>query len=368
MHLYIHVPFCARRCSYCDFAIAVRRHTPSRDYLDAVLREWAARQEDPIWAGSPVLETIYLGGGTPSRLAPEILTELLDRIAGDRALAADAEVTLEANPDDVTPELAERWREAGVTRVSLGAQSFSAPALAWMHRTHAADQVARAIETLRLAGLDNLSLDLIYGLPDAVPRDWSADLDRALALEPAHLSLYGLTVEPRTPVMRWMARGDTLPAPESRAADEYLLAHQRLVAAGYEHYEVSNAARPGARSRHNQAYWNRRAYLGVGPSAHSALAHRRWWNVREWEDYRRRVSAGQSPEAGFELLSPEQVALEELYLGLRTDRGVVAERVDPVESRRWQEAGWAVVEGGRLRLTAEGWLRLDPLVARLTHC
>lgn len=368
MHLYIHVPFCARRCSYCDFAIAVRRPTPSRAYLEAILREWSARQDEPIWAGSPVVETIYLGGGTPSRLAPDALAELLSRIRADRALAEDAEVTLEANPDDVTPERADRWREAGITRVSLGAQSFSAPALQWMHRTHTGEQIAHAVRTLRLSGFHNVSLDLIYGLPEEVPRDWPADLERALALEPAHLSLYGLTVEPQTPLKRWMARGEVVPAPESRAADEYLLAHRRLVAAGYEHYEVSNAARPGARSRHNQAYWNRRPYLGLGPSAHSALAGRRWWNVREWEDYRRRVSAGQSAQAGSESLEPDQVALEELYLGLRTDRGVPADRIDPVESHRWQEAGWGRVEAGRLTLTALGWLRLDPLVARLTHC
>lgn len=368
MHLYIHVPFCARRCSYCDFAIAVRRQVPSQAYAAAILREWAGWQEHAVWLESPAVETIYFGGGTPSRLAADQLAALLRRFRRDRAVVAEAEITLEANPDDVTPANAAAWSEAGVNRVSLGAQSFSRQALDWMHRTHNEAQIGNAVHTLRSAGLRNLSLDFIYALPAGIERDWNNDLDRALALEPTHLSLYALTVESGTPLGHWTARGEATPAPDDRAADEFLASHQRLSQAGFEHYEVSNAARPGFRARHNSAYWRRRPFIGLGPAAHSGFGALRTWNLREWEEYRRRSEAGESVCSASETLVPEQVALEELYLGLRTSEGVEASRVPSEHAERWRRAGWATEQGERLRLTPEGWLRLDALVASLTHC
>jgi len=271
VHIYVHVPFCARRCSYCDFAIAVRREVPSDAFASALLAEWAGWQSHAWWADSPRIASIYFGGGTPSRLASAALTAILDRIRADRPVDADAELTLEANPDDVTPESAAAWAAAGINRVSLGAQSFSPPALEWMHRTHSAAQIAVAAQTLQRAGLLNWSLDLIYALPASIPRSWPGDLAQALALGPKHLSLYGLTVERGTPLGRWTARGESLPAPEERAATEFLLAHQLLAERGFEHYEVSNAALPGHRARHNSAYWHRRPFIGLGPSAHSAM-------------------------------------------------------------------------------------------------
>ncbi len=365
MHLYIHVPFCARRCSYCDFAIAVRRVVPSEEYLNAVLAEWQSLATHPAWDLSPGLDTIYLGGGTPSRLAPASLTALLRRITADRSLADDAEVTLEANPDDVTPQAAEGWIAAGVNRISLGAQSFSDAALNWMHRTHDVRQIGQAVTTLRTAGHDNLSLDLIYGLPDSVERDWEADLHRALSLDPEHFSFYGLTIEPGTALSKWTTRGDSIPLPDDRAAGEYLTAHEAVTRAGYEHYEVSNAAKPGARARHNAAYWARRPFLGIGPAAHSGVGEVRSWNVREWEQYRRNVVSGIAAVSESESLSPEQVALEDLYLGLRTSDGLPVSRVPSEILDRWASAGWARSLGGRVRLTPEGWLRLDALVANL---
>jgi oxygen-independent coproporphyrinogen-3 oxidase len=271
-------------------------------------------------------------------------------------------VTLEANPEDVTLAAAGAWRAAGVNRVSLGVQSFDAAVLQWMHRTHTAAQIPRAVEALRWAGIMDISLDLIFGLPAALGRDWATDLAHALALKPEHLSLYGLTVEAHTPLGQWTGRGEVTPVDDDRYAEEFLLAHSALREHGYEHYEISNAARPGHHARHNSAYWRRAPCLGLGPSAHSGFGSERRWNVREWAAYQRLVACGKSPLEGRELLDPDAVALEELYLGLRTSEGLAADRVPAMVMAEWLDAGWAQTGSGRLRLTPEGWLRLDALV------
>jgi oxygen-independent coproporphyrinogen-3 oxidase len=363
VHLYFHVPFCARRCSYCDFAIAVRRDVPSDAYVHAVLREWEGWRSHESWVGSGVVDTIYFGGGTPSRLDPRGISTILKRIAGDRRISSSAEVTLEANPDDVTPERAEAWVSAGVNRISLGAQSFDPAVLTWMHRTHTAAQVPAAVRTLRNAGIEQLSLDLIFGLPASLGRSWRADLDRALELGADHLSLYGLTVEDHTPLARWTARGEVAPVDEDRYAAEFLESDAVLTGAGYEHYEVSNYARPSRRARHNSAYWRRAPFIGLGPSAHSGWGRQRRWNLREWPAYERAVTAGGSPVAGSERLDDEAAELEELYLGLRTRDGVAGERLPPGSVAQWLSSGWASVADGRIRLSPEGWLRLDALAA-----
>src|SRR5437870_8868885 len=309
-HLYLHVPFCQRRCSYCDFSIAVRKHIPARAYVDAVLGELAAvcpadPGREPRGFGGESLDTLYLGGGTPSLLPPDAISALLTslRDAFHVTSSRDAvEVTLEANPEDVTPDSARAWRRAGVNRVSLGAQSFDDRVLQWMHRSHDAARIGDAVRALRAAGFDNISLDLIFALPADLERDWARDLDLACALLPAHLSLYGLTVEERTPLARWISRGAAAAPDDERYAEEYLLAHERLTASGYQFYEVSNAARDGRRSRHNSAYWSGRPYLGLGPAAHSFDGRARRWNVREWEAYRRTIVAGRSAVGAEEVL------------------------------------------------------------------
>ena len=368
MHVYVHVPFCARRCSYCDFAIAVRREVPSASFAGLIAREWAGWQSHPAWNAAPALDTIYFGGGTPSRLDPGAIGAMLACFTGDRPLAAGAEVTLEANPDDVTAESAAAWRTAGVNRISLGAQSFDPEVLRWMHRTHDREQIALAVRTLRSAGFEDISLDLIYAVPLALERDWAADLDRALALSPTHLSFYGLTVEPVTPLGKWTLRGDAVALDDERAATEFLMANARLVAAGFEHYEVSSAALPGHRARHNSAYWRRAPFIGLGPSAHSGFAEARRWNLRNWEEYRRRAEAGQCLVAGEEVLDREQIGREDLYLGLSTSDGLAEDRVPRAALRGWTDAGWARLADSRVVLTPEGWLRLDALVASLSRC
>lgn len=367
MHLYVHVPFCARRCSYCDFAIAVRRDTPVEEFVAAVGREWALRREHPSVRRDPELTTVYFGGGTPSRLPPAAIGELLARFGEGARLDTGAEVTLEANPDDVTPERAEGWARAGVTRVSLGVQSHDPAVLAWMHRTHEAGQVAPAVAALHAAGIRDVSVDLIFALPPALRRDWLRDLDLTLALEPTHVSLYGLTVEPQTTLARWAARGEVVPVADDRYAEEYLEAHDVLVNAGFDHYEVSSAGRPGFRARHNSAYWRGAEYVGVGPSAHSYLDGVRSWNVRDWSEYARRVAAGEPLQGGEERISADQWRLEQLYLGLRTDHGLPPWQVPDGARAAWLGAGWAVAGEDRLRLTVEGWLRLDALVSAVAE-
>jgi oxygen-independent coproporphyrinogen-3 oxidase len=365
MHIYIHVPFCARRCSYCDFAIAVRRDTPSNAFLRAVLDEWTLWQDHPVWIDTPRIATVYFGGGTPSRLSRETVGAILQRIRNDRVVEQDAEITLEANPEDINAAAAESWRAMGINRISLGAQSFDPAVLEWMHRTHTREQIADAVRVLSRVGFENLSLDLIFGLPEHLARDWPRDMEEALALEPTHVSLYGLTVEQRTPLSRWIVQGRCRAPDDDRSAEEYLEAHHRLRAAGFEHYEVSNAARPGFRARHNSAYWAGAHYIGLGPSAHSYVGGERRWNVREWAAYERAMRSGGAVVAGCERVSGSRERLERIYLGLRTSRGVEAGLLTPALAERWRGSGWARVCDGRVCLTPEGWLRLDALVAAL---
>lgn len=362
VHIYVHVPFCARRCSYCDFAIAVRRETPDREFVAAIEREWRAWVSSQVHADEQV-DTLYFGGGTPSRLDPESIAQLIRTVHADRRLAPDAEVTLETNPDDVTPARADAWRTAGITRVSLGVQSHDPAVLEWMHRTHRVEQVPAAMTALRNAGIDNISVDLIFALPPELSRDWSADLERTIALRPNHVSLYGLTVEPHTPLFHWTERGTAHAAPDDRYADEYLVAHRQFESAGLEHYEVSNAGQPGFRSRHNSIYWSGADYLGLGPSAHSLEGGARRWNVREWADYHARSIAGDTVSGGMETLGDEARALERHYLGLRTTTGLPEGEVPENARNIWVREGWASVDNGRVVLTVEGWLRLDALVA-----
>lgn len=361
-HAYVHVPFCARRCSYCDFAIAVRRDVPVDDFIAAVDRELTVRA-----LSTPLpLETLYFGGGTPSRLGGEGLARLVQAVAARLPLTVNAEVTVEANPEDVTPKVATRWAEAGVNRVSLGVQSFDERVLDWMHRGHGADAPGAAITALRDAGIANISVDLIYALPEGLGRNWSDDITRALALNPDHLSCYGLTVEPATPLGRWVERGETAPPGEEHYESDFLETHERLTSVGFSHYEVSNYALPGRQSRHNSSYWRGVPYLGIGPSAHGFDGRVRRWNVREFAAWARQLDDGADPIGGSESLTQEQLAIEAAYLGLRAQTGLKLQWADVSLVASWVREGWATVAHETLRLTPMGWLRLDALVAALT--
>ena len=347
---------------YCDFSIAVRSSVPAADYLDGIERELSR-------VVSSSLETVYLGGGTPSKLAGDGIRALLDLIRAKFVLPTDAEVTIEANPEDVTPASVGAWTAAGINRLSLGAQSFHDNVLTWMHRTHDAKQIKESVRIAKEGGIDNISLDLIFALPPEIDRSWSDDLDAALELELQHVSLYGLTIEPATPLSRWIDQRRVSTTGEDRYAEEFLLAHERLTSQGFAHYEVSNFALRGKESRHNSAYWTGEPYLGIGPAAHSFDGTRRRWNVKPYAEWLARLRSGEPVVEGEELLDSQNSAAERVYLGLRTRDGYhigTAADADRATAERWARAGWAVIDGDLVRLNPEGWLRLDALATGLT--
>ena len=364
-HVYVHVPFCARRCAYCDFSIAVRRVVPVEDYVSALDRELTIRFGDtPAWT----VDTLYLGGGTPSRLGGAGVARAIETIRGRLSLAEGAEVTIEANPEDIFADAVAAWRDAGVNRLSIGAQSFDDDVLAWMHRTHDASAIGRSVDMARRGGIENVSIDLIFALPEEVKRSWASDVARALDLEPSHVSLYGLTVEPQTPLGRWQNRGNVHEAPDDRYESEFLHAHDQMTAAGFEHYEVSNFGLPGRRSRHNSAYWNEAPYAGLGPSAHEFDGRCRRWNTLAYVDWLRKLGAGRDPVEQSEELTFENRTAERVYLGLRTVDGLVLSGFELDRARPWIDAGWATLDSDhRIRLTPLGWLRLEALSTDLTH-
>lgn len=364
-HVYLHVPFCARRCSYCDFSIAVRRTVPVEEYLAALERELSTRfGAEP----STEVDTIYLGGGTPSRLGGSGVARAIALVERHFPLAHGGELTIEANPEDVDASAVEAWATAGVNRLSLGSQSFDDRVLAWMHRTHDAGDVERAVRAARAGGIDNLSLDLIFALPAELGRDLHADVRHLVALRPDHVSLYGLTVESATPLGRWVARGEAVERPEEGYESEFLAAHELLESSGLEHYEVSNYGRPGKRSRHNSAYWSGVPYVGLGPSAHGFDGSIRRWNARSYADWRDRALAGVDPLEGEERLTEANRCAESVYLALRSDGGLALLPGERDVVAPWEVAGWVVIAAdGRLRCTPLGWLRLDALAAALTH-
>lgn len=338
---------------------------PVEEYLRALDAELSLRFGD---TGPTAVDSIYFGGGTPSRLGAEGLARALEIVARRFVPVRGGEVTAEANPEDIVRESVLAWRGAGINRLSIGAQSFDERALEWMHRTHDSAAIRNAVDSARQAGITNLSLDLIFALPSALGRAFASDVERLLALEPDHVSLYGLTVEPATPLGRWVARGREVEQPEEGYEADYLTAHRLLSQAGFQHYEVSNYARQGRRARHNSAYWSGAAYVGLGPAAHGFDGAVRRWNAHAYADWRTRAMSGADPIEGSEELTAENRIAESVYLGLRSDSGLLMGGQELQLVAPWISAGWTTLDSdGLLRCTPEGWLRLDSLAASLTH-
>lgn len=364
---YIHVPFCAHRCGYCNFTLIAGRDDLIEGYLDALARE-LGRLEHP----RPV-DTLFLGGGTPTHLPPEQLERLLRLVGRWFELSAGGEFSVEANPIDVSAERVARLAAAGVNRLSLGAQSFSVDKLRVLERDHKADDIPRAVELARSA-FDSVSLDLIFAAPGETPADWRRDLDEALRLVPDHVSTYGLTYEKGTSYWSRRDRGELANLPEETERAMYEAAIDALTGAGYEHYEVSNFAQPGRRCRHNEIYWLGGTFYAAGPGAAGFERGERRINHRSTTTWMRRVLAGEDAVAERETLSPEERLRERLVFGLRRIEGVdlaalseefgldtIALIQTPLEKLLRHEL--ISIDTAQLRLTRSGLMVSDAVVA-----
>ena len=359
--LYIHVPFCRGKCPYCDFY-----STPALSLVKAWLE--SLRKEALFYTDSfPAFDSLYLGGGTPTILSDDAFKELIDFLRGHFKLADDAEITVEANPEDLTRGKLAALRACGINRLSIGAQSFNDEELATLKRRHSARDAEVAIENARSAGFSNIGIDLICLVPGQTEESWMSSLRRALSFEPAHLSCYQMTFEEKTPFGRMKAEGRIAVADEETERYFFLLTSRFLQEHGFIHYEISNFARDEAsRSRHNGKYWRHVPYLGLGPSAHSFDGATRWWNLRSVKEYCRALDKGSRPVEGSEMLTTEQLRLERLFLGMRTRDGIsltdasIASSPEDVLSPLTQ-SGLVRLEDGRILPTVEGFLVADRL-------
>ena len=378
--LYLHIPFCEHKCIYCDF-YSIENLRGMDAFLDALDREFGMVGKH---ASCERFGTIYFGGGTPSLLSPVQLERILSRLYSTFSVEPGAEVTLETNPGTVDGKKLKDYRSLGINRLSVGIQSFRQAELDFMTRIHSADQAKDCVRAAHRAGFDNVSVDLFFALPGQTMEGWQSNLRQAVDLQPRHISAYSLIVERGTPLARMVAAKQVSPLPLEQDAAMYEWTMEFLAARGYDHYEVSNYAEPGYRSRHNSGYWRHANYLGFGPSAHSFWnsgegGRRRWWNIANLGTYVEKVSRGIEPVAGDESLTDQQLFEEAIMLGLRSDgvdidllRGQygfgLSESVRSFVGGLIQE-NLAVLEGHRFRLTDRGYLVCDEICERiLTQC
>ena len=374
--LYVHIPFCAQRCSYCDFYFVTtqRRQT---EFIDALCLEIA---QSARTFPNTLLSTIYFGGGTPSLLPSQAIAHILAQICTSFDTSQVDEITLEANPEDINAPVLEELIRAGITRISLGVQSFRNADLSFMNRCHNSDQALQACKLIQSAELSSWSLDLIFGVPGASTKIWLDNLNRAIETQVPHISTYNLTIEPRTPLHKQVANGIVKPVSDEHAADQFQQSMDTLTSMGYEHYEISNFALPGHRAKHNTRYWQHTNYLGIGPSAHSfwwqsdkAL---RWQNVCSLRKYLETVTIAESPTVTQETLSMRDLARERVMLALRTSEGLDLDDLkntyglDIIAHKRnellqMKAQGFIVQQGTHIRLTTQGLHVCDNLTAKL---
>jgi len=366
--IYIQVPFCQTKCTYCNFHTGVVSRDRYEPYAAAVCREILGTAEPE--KGRPV-DTVYFGGGTPSLLAPAALARIVETLSRRFDLADDREVTLEADPETITAEKAAAWLEAGFNRVSLGVQSFDDRELQAAGRMHRRADVYRANEFLRAAGFANISMDLIAGLPHQTRETWDDSVAELLGVRPEHVSIYMLEIDEGSRLGKESLAGGSrysagaIPTDDAMA-DFYESACARLAAAGYEHYEISNWALPGFRSRHNLKYWRREPYLGLGAGAHSFDGATRWANVHDSARYVACIEQGTSPREQIELVTPEQALDEEFFLGLRQLEGIDLARIEATYGANGLRARFATLRDRIAALREQGLVELDGTRLRLT--
>ena len=369
--LYIHIPFCRSKCQYCDFYSLSGREDRMDEYQKALL---AHLTESAPHAGAYTVDTVYFGGGTPSFYGDKRLIELLKRIKKLFRVDKNAEITLEANPDSVDLKMLKRLRRAGFNRISLGVQSADDAQLADLGRPHTFTQAQQAVEWARKAKFDNLSLDLIYGLPGQSQESWHSTVEQVLALEPDHISAYGLKVEEGTPLYQRVERGESMPDDDMQA-DCYLWTVERLGQTGYGQYEISNFAKEGKLSRHNWKYWMTQPYMGFGPGAHSDFGGRRYSFVRDLSSYIKGVLEGGPIVDEDDEIPEKERGSEYLMLRLRTVHGIEEweyrreyfMNFQPIQDRlkEFAQHGLAIQQNGRWRLTAQGFLLSNAIIGTL---
>jgi len=369
--LYLHIPFCKQACYYCDFHFSTNQEVRS-ELVNCLVKEIELQQN---YLSSKAIDTIYFGGGTPSLLPADELNALINTIEKHFSVSANAEITLEANPDDLTSQKLQELKSIGVNRLSIGIQSFHNEFLTFLHRAHNASTAIQCVDAARKAGFENISIDLIYGMPNESETIWLKDIEQAIALSPEHISCYSLTIEEKTVFGRWAASGKLSPAADEVAARHLELLMERLTKAGYEHYEISNFARPGFYSRHNTSYWQQHQYLGIGPSAHSYNGVSRQFNISNNHLYIKSLQQGVVPFEK-EVLSREDLINEYLLTSLRTHWGanvltlkehyaydVLAEDGEYIQSLLEQHL--AILKGEHLVLTNKGKLLADKISSDL---
>jgi oxygen-independent coproporphyrinogen-3 oxidase len=372
---YIHVPFCAQICNYCDFYRILHNPDSEGQYVEAVAAEIGLRLTAEH-SEQPQLETLYFGGGTPTVLAIDSWSRIFAALNRDFTFAPDIEVTAEANPESATLEKLTRLAELGVNRVSFGAQSFEPANLARLGRIHSSEQVGLAVENARKAGFAKISLDLIYGLPDETDQSLLSDLKHAVALAPQHLSFYALTLEGDVPMRSQVARGELAMPDDDILASRYLKGVEYLASEGYHHYEISNFARPGHECRHNLTYWMRQDYYAFGPAAVSTIGGVRIKNDPDLDGYIRNLARGKLPPRDEENITPPKQLLETIMLSLRLNSGLDVGQLRDVYGydvtgargkllRDLQAQGDLVADGERICLTAQGMFRSDLIAACL---
>jgi len=370
--VYVHVPFCASRCGYCDFNTYTAQElmrdgttVTQSNYVDSLIAEIKMASQQ---LGAKPISTIFFGGGTPTLLAPAAIEKTLVRLEQEFGFLDDIEITIEANPDSVTSESLGRLREAGINRISFGMQSAVPHVLATLERTHSPEGLVAAALAAKAVGFEHLSVDLIYGTPGESLADWRQSIDVALSLPIDHISAYSLIVEEGTRFARKVSQGEVVMPDEDLTADKYLMATEAFEAVGFDWYEVSNWARPGGQCRHNLAYWNGDDWWGFGPGAHSHLAGQRWWNVKHPAAYAQRLEANELPIMDREFLTPTQREVERLMLGLRIRSGLAISSLPQNAVRQARDDGYldsVSFDSGHAVLTTEGRLMADAVVRSL---
>ncbi len=368
--LYIHIPFCESRCIYCGFYSTTLAQLKEQ-YVEAVCKE--ANNALRFKSAFGNFSTVYLGGGTPSQLSPALLHRLFEHLEiGDEANSKELEITMECNPDDLTDDYAAALRDLPVNRISMGAQTFSDDRLRFLHRRHTSRQVSEAVERLRHIGIDNISIDLMFGFPGETLCDWEADIQQALTLQVEHISAYSLMFEEGTPLYALREQGKVKEVDEELSLKMYETLIDRLTAAGYEHYEISNFARPGFHSRHNSSYWDGTPYIGLGAAAHSYDIDSRWWNISNVREYIRRVQHDESPIEETEVLNDETRYNDAVMTALRTREGLPLERLSESQrqyllsqARPHLERQLITMEDNHLRLTRQGLFVSDMVMSDL---